>query len=104
MHRILTRTDEELAALAEVTPAPMSINLDEVLKNVTIDPEYAFLVTRDNALLMGCLASVAKYQQAIACPPGQIAWDIVGAVLKRQVKMMTTTEEKDYQSSPGTMT
>jgi hypothetical protein len=88
-------TDQELAALAEGTPMPMSISLDEVLKNVTIDPEYAFLVTQDNALLMGCLASVAKYQKNIACSPDQTVWDIVGAVLKRQVQMVSTAEEKD---------
>lgn len=103
MHRILIKTDKELAELAEGTPAPMAFNLDEVLKNVPIDPEYAFLVTHDNQLLMGCLASIAKNQNAITSPQGQIPWDIVGAVLNRQVKLMTTTEEKDYQSSPSTM-
>jgi hypothetical protein len=96
-------TDEELAALAEGTPVPMSIALDEVLKNVTIDPEYAFLVTQDNALLMGCLTRVAKYQKNIACPPGQTVWDIVGAVLKRQVQMVSMAEENDHQSSSNTM-
>lgn len=94
MNRILIKTDAELAALGEGTPEPMSIDLDEVLKNVTIDPEFAFLVAHDNALLMGCLSSIAKYQETIACPPGQMMWDIVGAVLKRQVQMLSTTEEK----------
>ena len=94
-------TDEELAALAEGAPVPMSIALDNVLKNVAIDPEYAFLVTQDNALLMGCLASVAKYQRTIACAPGQTVWDIIGSVLKRQIQMVSIAEEKDYQSSPN---
>jgi hypothetical protein len=39
---------------------------------------------------MGCLASVAKYQKNIACSPDQTVWDIVGAVLKRQVQMVST--------------
>ena len=94
-------TDEELAALAEGTPVPMSIALDEVLRNVMIDPEYAFLIAHDNALLMGCLASIAKYQRNIACPPSQMVWDIVEAVLKRQVQMVSSREEKDYQSQPS---
>jgi hypothetical protein len=99
----LIKTDEELAALADGTPEPMSIDLDTVLRNVPIDPEYAFLVTHDNALLMGCLASVAKYQESIASPPGRMMWDIVGAVLKRQIQMVSMAEENDHQSSSNTM-
>ncbi len=72
----------------------MPIKLDEVLRNVTIDPEYAFLVTPDNALLMGCLVSLAKYEDAIALPQSQMVWDIIGAILERQIQMLSLTSEK----------
>lgn len=91
----MIKTDQELAALAKGTPDSLPIKLDEVLKNVTIEPEYAFLVTSDNALLMGCLASLAEHEDAIACPPGQVVWDIIGAILDRQVQTLSFTDEKD---------
>lgn len=100
LEHILLMTDGELAALAKAPPAPVSITLDEVLGNVAIDPEYAFLITRDNALLMGCLASIAKHRQSVGHLPARMVWDIVGAVLERQIRMLSAASADDYPGPP----
>ena len=89
LHSLLRKSDEELAAGALAAPAPPRISLDDVRRHVSLDSEYAFLVTSDNALLMGCLGWIATLTNPEEGPPEPAVWDILGGVLARQVQALS---------------
>lgn len=92
---ILSRPDREVVALARGYPMAEGFDPAELLRHVRIRPEYAFLATADNLLLMSYLAVITRHRHSPDWQQDQAVWRALEAVLERQIQLLSTVAEPD---------
>ncbi|MCM2287711.1 MAG: hypothetical protein NDI67_01680 [Sulfuritalea sp.] len=94
VHEILSRTDQEVVALARDYPLAAGFDPAELLRYLRIEPEYAFLLTTDNLLLMSYLAAIARHRHSTGWQQDRAVWRVLETVLNRQVQMLSTVTQQ----------